>query len=171
MCGLRSQLPHPLGEALRDAAIVVAVGAVLALSINALRADGLPLVATEPYEIFVPCPEPVGDAWPLAAGDVSWGDPSELVIDARPADAFEAWHAEGAVHVAFDYLDPVAKERVSELISSGAARVVVYGDGQVPDTGEELGRELAGKGMRNVHFVDGGASAVRVWMGLSEVAP
>jgi len=169
--GLRAGLPHTLPEALRDAAVVVAVAAVLALSVNGLRADGLPLVATEPYAIFVPCPEPVGDAFPLAAADVAWGAPSELVIDARAADAYSAWHADEAVHLAYDFLDPVAEERVDELLRSRASRVVVYGDGGVPDIGEELGRELAGRGMRNVHFVEGGVSAVRVHLGLSEVAP
>ena len=171
MRGLRAGLPHSFGEAVRDAVVVVVAATVLALSFNAQRADGLPLVATEPYDIFVPCPEPVGDAFPLAAADVAWGDASELVIDARPADAWAAWHADGAVHVAYDFLDPVAPDRVGELVSSGASRVVVYGDGLVPDTGEELGRELAGRGMRNVHFVEGGAAAVRVFLGLSEVAP
>jgi hypothetical protein len=169
--GLRAPLPHSISEALRDAVALVAVAAVLALCFNALRGDGLPLVATEPYEIFVPCPEPVGDAFPLVPADVAWGDPSELVIDARPAQAFGAWHADGAVSVPYDFLDPVAPDRVADLVSSGASRVVVYGDGLVPDTGEELGRELAGRGMRNVHFVQGGAAAVRVFLGLSEVAP
>jgi hypothetical protein len=35
--------------------------------------------------------------------------------------------------------------------------VVVFGDGGDPDSGEQLARELAGAGIRNVVFVAGGA--------------
>ncbi len=38
--------------------------------------------------------------------------------------------------------------------------MVVYGDGGDPDSGEQLARELAGKGIRNVGFVRGGAPAI-----------
>jgi hypothetical protein len=38
---------------------------------------------------------------------------------------------------------------------------VVFGDGSSPDSGQEMARELAGRGMVNVFFVDGGWSAVR----------
>jgi hypothetical protein len=34
---------------------------------------------------------------------------------------------------------------------------VVFGDGGNPDSGEQLAREIAGKGIRNVRFVEGGA--------------
>ncbi|MFH1437767.1 MAG: hypothetical protein ABIJ56_18815, partial [Pseudomonadota bacterium] len=50
---------------------------------------------------------------------------------------------------------------LKEIASSGASMVVVYGDGDDPDSGKELGRELAGQGIRNVHYVEGGAPAIR----------
>jgi hypothetical protein len=37
---------------------------------------------------------------------------------------------------------------------------MVFGDGQDPDSGEQLARELAGRGIRNVRFVQGGAPAL-----------
>ncbi len=146
---------------LRDAALVVVISAVLALGVNAVRKDGIPLVASEPYAIFVPCPEPSGEVFPLTAGQIDWADGRELVIDARSAAEYEQWHAEGARSVPFDFLDPVADETIEALVSTRSRRVVVYGDGRTPDTGEELARELSGRGMRNVHFVPGGVDAVR----------
>ncbi len=63
--------------------------------------------------------------------------------------------------VPFDFLDPVSDEALAELVASNAARVVVFGDGLTPDSGQEMARELAGRGMVNVHFVEGGWEAVR----------
>ena len=42
----------------RDAVIVAAVSAVVGLTFNALRTEGLPLVADKDYRdlLFVPCP-------------------------------------------------------------------------------------------------------------------
>ncbi len=155
-----------LATAARDATIVVVLSAVLAIGTNAIRKDGIALVAKEPYRIFVPCPEPSGEVFPIAPTDVRWGGDRELVIDARPAGEFGQWHAPGARSVPFDFLDPVADQTIEELIATRSARVVVYGDGLNPDTGEELASELSGRGMLNVHFVPGGAPAVR-----GEVAP
>ncbi len=46
-------------------------------------------------------------------------------------------------------------------MASNAARVVVFGDGRVPDSGREMARELAGRGMVNVFYVEGGWEAAR----------
>jgi rhodanese-related sulfurtransferase len=146
---------------IRDAVLVIAVSSILAIVFNSIRKDGIPLVASEPYHIFVPCPEPSGVVFPIEPSAVRWRDERELIIDARTADEFGHWHAPGAVNVPFDFLDPVAGELVRELIDTRSSRVVVYGDGGRPDTGEELASELSGRGMLNVHFVPDGAVAVR----------
>ena len=146
-----------IGEALA----VVVVCTVVALSVNAVRADSIPLIATTPYKIFVPCPEPKGEVEQVEADAVRWGDRAELVVDARAVEDFEAWHAPGAHSVPYDFLDPVPPEAVEALLSSGGARVVVYGDPGPPDTGEALAGELSAAGMTRVHWVVGGVEAVR----------
>ena len=146
---------------LGEATAVVFVAAGLALLANELRPHPLPLVAQAAYDIYVPCPEPAGDSDPIAPGEVRWGDPRDLVVDARPEADGQAWRAPDAVHVAYDFLDPVDEATVRRLVRTAADRVVVYGDGGLPDTGELLARELAGRGMRNVRFVPGGAPALR----------
>jgi rhodanese-related sulfurtransferase len=149
----------PLLHALRDALLVVAAAAALGLGVNRARPDRLSLVAEREYEVLVPCPDTVGAAPPLAAEAA--GARGDLLVDARGAAEFAAWHAAGARSVPFDYLDPTPAEAVRRLARSGARRLVVYGDGATPDSGQELARELAGRGLRNVVFVRGGAAALR----------
>ena len=59
---------QPFRRALLEAASVALIGALAGLAVNALRADGLPLVARAPYQILVPCPEPGGPVEALDAG-------------------------------------------------------------------------------------------------------
>jgi hypothetical protein len=148
---------------LAESALAVASCAAAALLVNGLRADGIPLVRTEPFELYVPCPEIQGDAEALAPGDPRLG--GALVLDARSAARHREWSWPGALHVPFDWLEPTAPATLASIAGSGASRVVVYGDGGDPDTGEQLARELAGKGIRNVFYIQGGAPALRAERG------
>jgi hypothetical protein len=149
----------------RDAAIVVVGSAAVALTFNAIRDDGLALVARAPYRILVPCPETAGDVEELLAADPRLGESRTLLIDARSRAEYDRWHAPGAAHVAYDYLAPTDPALLREIASSSSRRVVAYGDGEDPDSGEQLARELAGKGIRNVGYVSGGAEALRAAIG------
>ncbi|HOU54510.1 MAG TPA: rhodanese-like domain-containing protein [Myxococcota bacterium] len=145
----------------RDALIATVACSVIGLAFNAIRSDGIPLVASEAYDLFVPCPEPLGEVEGLAVTDPWVQDDRSLRIDARSPEEFAAWHLSGARNVPFDYLEGVPDEVVRQVAASGAVRVVVYGDGGNPDSGRELARELAGRGVRHVFFVQGGAPALR----------
>lgn len=147
-----------------EAALISAASAILALAVNGLRANGLPLVAPTPYTILVPCPEPGGPVEAIAPNDPTIRGPRTFLIDARGADEFGRAHLPGATNVPYDWLDPTPDAELERLVksvaSSGATRVVVYGDGGRPDSGEHLGREISGGGIRNVGFVRGGAPAL-----------
>jgi rhodanese-related sulfurtransferase len=145
----------------RDALVVVVACAVAGLTVNALRANGIPLIQKEPYQILVPCPETGGHADAIRPGDPVLREAGGLFIDARTAADFAAWHPAGALHVPYDYLEPTASSTLNRITASGAKRVIVYGDGGDPDSGEQLAREIAGKGIRNVGFLVGGASALQ----------
>jgi rhodanese-related sulfurtransferase len=145
----------------RDAALVLLASAGVGAAVNGLRPHGIPFVQTTEYQILVPCPVSMGTAPPIAAGDPDVWESRSLLLDARPAADFAAWHAPGAVSLPYDYLEPLAKTAIERVASSGAARVVVVGDGREPDPGAELARELAAAGIRNVHFVAGGAPRLR----------
>ena len=152
---------RPTLIALRDAVIVLVGCAALALGVNAARARPLPLVAKEPYQILVPCPVLSGQADELTPSDPSLRAAGTLLVDARSATEFGAWHADQALSIPYDFLASVPAAAVHRVLGSGASRVVVYGDGGDPDSGRELAKELAAKGIRNVGFVKGGAPALR----------
>ena len=145
----------------RDALIVLAACAAVGSAVNLARPHGIPFVQKTEYQILVPCPEGSGEAPGLAPSDASIWEPRTLLVDARPAAEHAAWHPSGALHLPFDYLAPAPKTEVGKIASSGRARVVVFGDGADPDSGEQLARELAGKGIRNVSFVQGGAKPLQ----------
>jgi hypothetical protein len=151
-------------RATAEAALVAALAGLLALGVNALRPGGLPLVARTPYEVLVPCPEPGGPVAPVAPSDAALRRARVFVVDARDATSYRAGHLPGAVNVPYDWLDPVPeadlKRLAQQIAASGATRVFVYGDGGRPDSGEHLGREISGRGIRNVGFVRGGAPAL-----------
>ena len=153
-----------LARTIAEACLIVTCSTLLALTVNALRPHGLPLVAREPYLTLVPCPEPGGPVTEIAATSPDVRSPRSFVIDARSPTQFSAWHLPGSVNVPYDWLDPVPEDRLAELAlavaASGATHVVVYGDGGRPDSGEYLGREISARGIRNVCFISGGAPAV-----------
>jgi len=148
-----------------DAGIVLGLCAVFALAFNAIRPKGLEWFPSQDYQILVPCPETLGEAAAISPEALRDGDSRRLVVDARVASEFDAWHVPGAINVPFDYLEPTPADTIRRIAASGAQEVAVYGDGLDPDSGEQLARELSGKGIRNVSFVCGGAPAMRPAMG------
>jgi hypothetical protein len=147
-----------------EAALAAAAASLVAIAVNALRPAGLPLVAPEPYEVLVPCPEPGGPVATVEPSDPALRGPRVFLVDARDPGAYRGGHVPGAVNVPYDWLDPLPEAALHELArriaASGATRVVVYGDGGRPDSGEHLGREISGRGIRNVGYVRGGAPAL-----------
>ena len=146
---------------LRDSAIVVAVCAVVGILVNAARPEGIPLIQKSEYEIFVPCPEPVGSVNQIILPEFYRTGEDTFIIDARSRIDYEEWHYPGAANIPFNYLYPVEENTLGEIVSSGAKKVIVYGDGGDPDSGEELARELAGRGIRNVYYLEGGDRLIK----------
>jgi hypothetical protein len=152
---------HSLRIALRDAFLVTAACGVVGVVCNLLRSDGIPFIQRTEYQLLVPCPETTGKADPVRPEDPALAEKGTLLIDARPRTEFERWHPLGALHIPYDYLEPTDPAAVQRVLSSGAQRVIVFGDGSDPDSGEHLAKELSGKGIRNIGFVAGGAPALQ----------
>ncbi len=152
---------------LRDAIIICTIVAVIGIIINAVRPDGLPFIADKPYEIFVPCPETLGTVEMISASDSRMNDGRAFIVDARTQEEFNEWHLKDAICITYDYLDPISEDELKNvsmnIIGSGKERLIVYGDGdgKQGSTGYELGRELAGHGIKNVFIVDGGVDALK----------
>lgn len=152
---------------IRDVAIVIGLSVILALGYNSVRKTGsIPIIAKEPYRILIPCPEPGGEVIEIAADKVKWTYNKELIVDARDVNDRE-WvpEAPGLVSIPFDFLEPVEKDLLADLLSRRVERVVVFGDGQEPDSGKELASEISGSGVKNVHFVKGGIEAIKAYFG------
>ena len=152
---------------LRDAVIAAAILACIGLFVNAVRPDGLPFIADKPYDIFVPCPETLGTVEMIAPTDPLIFDETTFLIDARTQEDYDVWHLKDALCITFDYLDPIPEKELKNITmniaQSGKARLVIYGDGngKKGTMGFELGRELAGHGIKNVFVVEGGADALK----------
>jgi len=149
----------------KDAVVAAGIACAVGLLVHLLRPDAIPFFAEEEYELFVPCPESAGEVTPMPADDPALRSEDTFVIDARSTEEFDTWSLRGAIHIPYDYLDPTPREVLEDLAAtiarSRARRVVVYGDGDTPDTGEQLAKEISGNGIRNVFFVKGGAPALK----------
>jgi len=154
-----------MGAVLRDAAITAGISFAAGLLINLARPDAIAFIADQPYELFVPCPESGGEVTPIAAGAPALLADDTFVGDARSREEFDNWRFRQAISISYDYLDPTPREILQELAEtiarSRAKRVVVYGDGETPDTGEQLAKEVSGHGIKHVFFVEGGAPELR----------
>lgn len=146
--------------AVRDAAVIFAVSAACALLFNALRENGISFVRYEDYEVLVPCPETMGDAEELSPDKALFNNDDILIVDARMESERAKNPVPGAMSVPYDYLEETPDKAVTDIAASGAKKVAVFGDGAEPDSGEQLAKELSGRGIRNVGFIKGGAPAV-----------
>jgi hypothetical protein len=151
--------------ALRDAVIITGISFVVGLLVALIHPEAIPFIADQEYEVFVPCPVPGGEATPLQADAQALLAEDTFLVDARSKREFAGWRLGQAVNIPYDYLDPTPKETLRDLAStiarSGARRVVVYGDGATPDTGERLASEISEHGIKHVFFVLGGAPELR----------
>lgn len=154
-------------RAIAESAAIAVIAVVVALVVNAIRDDGIPLVAREAFEILVPCPQPMGEATAIGSDSVVVRDPTSLVIDVRSSDEYASWHLPGSLHQPFDWLaeqkaiDREAGRVAQSIARSGKRAVVVYGDGGNPDSGEHWAALLTAAGIKNVVFVSGGAASLR----------
>ncbi len=141
---------------IRNSVIITIVVSVLAIIINFIHPNRIPLVAKQPYEIYVPCPDTTGEVKEIDTKEFFSLSGESAVIDARIREEFEKWHFGGAVNIPYDFLAPVCPLKIKEIIAMKKKYVIVYGDGEEPDSGKELAKEIAGKGVRNVYYLRGG---------------
>ena len=151
-------------------AIVLVAGAV-AIGTNLLRSDGIPLVADVEYDIFAPCED--SEAESQAASADSIADAKDvLYVDARPAEAFAAEHARGAINVPYSVLFGAAKEDLERLRAAVEDRrpsqVVVYGVYADPadpavevDLAEPLAEQLVERELPGVRHFEGGLERLK----------
>lgn len=162
--GCMAWLKDGAGAALRDAIVIAVLFGGVGIAVNFFHPENIPLVADVEYETIVPCPEPGGEVNAITPDDPMLSSEKTFFVDARSAEQHAQWKYQGAMNVTYDYLDPtpeaVVKDLARSIARSKSTRVVVYGDGDTPDTGEQLGKEISGHGIKNVFYVRGGAPAL-----------
>lgn len=156
---------------LKSLAITVAA-VLIAVGINAVRKDGIPLVAEVPYEIFSTCMDAEAAAETVSAQELSGRNEQHLIVDARPARQFEIEHAKNAVNIPFSALFGASEEDVERVRKTAADRlvsaIIVYGAYEDPDNpgvtvdfGKPLADQLTESGLQNVRYVNGGLAEMK----------
>jgi hypothetical protein len=155
-----------------QALIIVLAAAGVATATDLARPDGIPLVAELEYDIFAPCVDSAAEAQAATAKDLGTTGASILYVDARPAEAFAAEHAEGAVNAPYSVLFGASPEIIAAVKAEAAARkvkeIVVYGeisepgsDGGAVGVAKPLAEQLVESGLPGVKHFAGGLPALK----------
>jgi rhodanese-related sulfurtransferase len=154
-------------------AAVIVVGAVLlAIGTNAIRSDGIPLIATVEYEIFAPCKDSEAESQAADVQDLSGTDANVLYVDARPAEAFAAEHVDGSINIPYSVLFGASTEDIDkvkrEIASRKAETIVVFGTftdpgstEQAVDLAEPLAQQLIEAEIAGVKHLEGGIAELK----------
>lgn len=138
-----------LMQGIWQGAILVVIAVVLALSVNALRPDGLPLVERPAARTIQPG---VASTISLPGALKLYHAHTALFLDARDPYMFNQAHIPGALSV------PPGKSALvmSQLTTDPGRMIITYCDGPECGRSEQLARELKDKGLPNVRIMTEG---------------
>jgi rhodanese-related sulfurtransferase len=146
--------------ALFGRSVLFAAGCVLVgVLFNALRPQGIDLVARTEYQIYVPCPESLARAETVSTAQAR-STSKVLYLDARPSEDFERAHIKGAVSFPYPILEDPDPARVEALKTKGVP-IVTYCGGGRSKFGEMMAKLLTELGVKNVTHLEGGLEAWR----------
>lgn len=155
-----------------QAGAILAGSFAVALATNAARPDGIPVVAEVEYDIFSKCEDSGARAEAAAEGAPAAGAGAVLYVDARPAEAFAAERAAGAVSAPYSVLFGASPEAIAAVKAEAAKRaakeIVVYGEipdpaapGAAVDVARPLADQLLEAGLPGVKHAPGGLGALK----------
>lgn len=152
------QLP-PYSQRIKNdllwAFIICILAALTAILVNIIRENSLPFIAEDEYKIFVPCPEPSGEVSFTTIEEVMDNlSENTLLVDARSKELFEEGHLPDAVNIPFDFLYPLSEEDIQILLDRAPNKIIVYGDTDRVNIGEQQAKIIASEGFNNVFFID-----------------
>ncbi len=133
--------------------ILLAVPTLIAVTCNLLRPEGLPFIATEPYEIFTDCPEATAQADSVSLKDARTQAGDFLLVDGRAPAQVKAEPIDGAIAIAYDELFPVSAEDVSKLAQARGERVVLVIADEAA-TAKLLADDLRSQGVLKVRYLN-----------------
>ena len=126
----------PIGQII----VIAITSTVLSLTLNAVRSDGIPLLAAE-----------------LAVAEEIEHDAAEprLLVDAREPEYYQEGHIKGAWNIPF-FLELVFK---LDSLQGKDAPMVIYCSGDECGSSEDLAYELQAEGFSNLLVFKGGWTA------------
>lgn len=137
--------------------LLLAVSVVAALVVNAVRPDGIPLIAEPAAEHVVALESGERIDIPLEAARQAWEAGEVQFLDARPASQYADGHIEGAISLPWLSFDQHA-DRVLPMLRDDAT-LITYCDGVQCSLSKELAKVLVDFGFPEVRVLVNGWSA------------
>lgn len=139
---------------LAQSALILLAAAVAALSVNALRSDGIALIpAPNPDHAVVLA---TGERIDIAFADArrAWESGNAVFLDARPFSQYEDGHLPGAIAFPWLEFDRYVERVLPELPED--RMLVTYCDGVTCDLSKELAKALREFGFPETHVLVNG---------------
>jgi rhodanese-related sulfurtransferase len=134
--------------------VIAAIAAVIALSVNFLRSDGIPLLADWSTEARLKAPSGEGLSIPLEEAVSLFESNKAVFIDARSEEDFHRGHIQGAHSLPWQQVEQKMTE-VLPMIPPDAV-VITYCDGDTCNLSKDLALFLMDMGFEHVKVLVNG---------------
>lgn len=138
-------------KAIFQSVSIIVISFIVALTVNALRPDGLNILHAQTSSVVLPA----------ASGEIALKDALMLFasnraifIDARSQIEFEQGHIKGAISLPVEQFEGSYKMIKTKL--EGTEAIITYCDGERCPLSEELADKLKGQGVKNVFVLKNG---------------
>jgi rhodanese-related sulfurtransferase len=149
-----------LKQALWQVPLLLVLAGALALGVNALRTDGLPLVGD--WSAQARFADQAGDSLTIDLDQARrlFEADAALFVDARPESQYAEGHIQGALCLPWQYVDDHIMDAYERLLATDRT-IITYCDGESCDLSHELALLLKDLGMKNVRVLVNGWSVWR----------
>jgi len=144
---------------IREAFWILIILAGLAVAVNGLRPNTIPLISRSPIAAQPSDPDSPVKPIPLTDAYEKYKEGVALFIDARSPEDFRAGHVKGALNLPNQSFDEVFPE-VVEKIEKGEA-LITYCDGKECILAQALAKKLYELGFQNVSYLVNGWTSWR----------
>lgn len=134
--------------------LVAGASAIVAMTVNRYRADGLPHVMPFPPEYQCPALAGPGKAVELKTALEVYGRADIVFIDARERPSFEKGRIAGARSIPYSFLEPIPPAEIKNL--RPFETVIVYCNTPDAERSKAMAGELVAAGVEGATYLEGG---------------
>ncbi|MFH1077160.1 MAG: rhodanese-like domain-containing protein [Pseudomonadota bacterium] len=153
-----------LKTGIKEAILIIAIAIPLALAINMLRKDGIPLFPVpkpEPIEVSAIPSKPIKpELISIEIASQKFHEKKALFIDARSCEDYRAGHISGAINLPFHEFSHYFPN-VMPLLEKAEA-IIAYCDGTDCSLGHDLTNLLSEMGFEHIFYLGNGLTE---WIG------